>query len=96
MGRILRYVVEDGYRTQLRVMPWSYSLTYWLLEHLAPARFVAKKLLCRLGARALRAPHRRARPRRRRLDLSGDHRRPRPPAPARAASTRRPWPRSPT
>jgi UDP-N-acetylglucosamine:LPS N-acetylglucosamine transferase len=55
MGRILRYVVEDGYRTQLRVMPWSYSLTYWLLEHLAPARFVAKMLLYLLGARRLRA-----------------------------------------
>jgi UDP-N-acetylglucosamine:LPS N-acetylglucosamine transferase len=54
MGRILRYVVEDGYRTQLRLMPWSYSLTYWLLEHLAPARFVAKTLLYLLGARRLR------------------------------------------
>ncbi len=54
MGRILHYVVEDGYRTQLRLIPWSYSLMYWMLEHLAPARFVAKKLLYRLGARKLR------------------------------------------
>ena len=54
MGRILHYVVEDGYRTQLRLMPWSYSLMYWMLEHFAPARFVAKKLLYRLGARRLR------------------------------------------
>jgi len=54
MGRILHYVVEDGYRTQLRLMPWSYSLTYWLLEHAAPARFITKKLLYRLGARSLR------------------------------------------
>jgi UDP-N-acetylglucosamine:LPS N-acetylglucosamine transferase len=54
MGRVLHYVVEDGYRTQLRLMPWSYSLTYWLLEHAAPARWVTKKLLYRLGARSLR------------------------------------------
>ncbi|MEA2299975.1 MAG: processive 1,2-diacylglycerol beta-glucosyltransferase [Solirubrobacteraceae bacterium] len=55
MGRVLRYVVEDGYRTQLRVMPWSYSLTYWLLDHLAPARWIAMRLLYLLGARRLRA-----------------------------------------
>jgi len=54
MGRLLRYVVEDGYRTQLRVMPWSYSLMYWLLEHVAPVRWVAKLLLCLLGSRSLR------------------------------------------
>jgi processive 1,2-diacylglycerol beta-glucosyltransferase len=55
MGRILHYVVEDGYRTQLRLMPWSYSLMYWALEHLAPFRWAAAKLLYRLGARRLRA-----------------------------------------
>jgi UDP-N-acetylglucosamine:LPS N-acetylglucosamine transferase len=55
MGRVLRYVVEDGYRTQLRWMPWSYSLTYWLLDRLAPARWIATRLLYRLGARPLRA-----------------------------------------
>ena len=54
MGRILHYIVEDGYRTQLRIMPWSYSLMYWMLEHVGPARFVTKKLLYRLGARRLR------------------------------------------
>ena len=35
MGRVLRPVVEDGYRVQLRFMPWSYTLVYWLLEHVA-------------------------------------------------------------
>jgi processive 1,2-diacylglycerol beta-glucosyltransferase len=54
MGPLLRYVVEDGYRTQLRFMPWSYSLYYWLLEHVAPVRFVTRTLLCRLGGRRLR------------------------------------------
>jgi len=54
MGPVLRYVVEDGYRTQLRFMPWSYSFYYWLLEHVAAIRFVTRTLLCRLGARRLR------------------------------------------
>jgi processive 1,2-diacylglycerol beta-glucosyltransferase len=54
MGPLLRYVVEDGYRTQLRFMPWSYSFYYWLLEHVAPIRFVTRTLLCRLGGRRLR------------------------------------------
>ncbi len=54
MGERLRSAVEDGYRTQLRVSPRSYSLYYWLLEHLAPVRFVTKQLLCRLGAGSLR------------------------------------------
>lgn len=55
MGERLRAAVADGYRTQLRVSPRSYSLYYWLLEHLAPVRFVTKQVLCRLGASSLRA-----------------------------------------
>lgn len=54
MGRTLRYVVEDGYRTQLRLIPWSYTMIYALLEHFAPARLVAKSMLTLLGARPLR------------------------------------------
>jgi UDP-N-acetylglucosamine:LPS N-acetylglucosamine transferase len=54
MGPVLRYVVEDGYRTQLRFMPWSYSFYYWLLEHVAAIRLVTRTLLCRLGGRRLR------------------------------------------
>ena len=53
MGRVLRPVVEDGYRVQLRVMPWSYTIVYWLLEHVAPIRLTARKLLCLFGARSL-------------------------------------------
>ena len=37
MGGALRSVVADGYRTQLRVAPRSYSIYYWALEHLAPS-----------------------------------------------------------
>jgi len=54
MGRILRYVVEDGYRTQLRFIPWSYGIVYWLLEHCLPARALAVFALCALGGRPLR------------------------------------------
>jgi UDP-N-acetylglucosamine:LPS N-acetylglucosamine transferase len=53
MGRVLRPVVEDGYRVQLRFMPWTYTLVYWMLEHVAPVRIVTRKLLCAFGARPL-------------------------------------------
>ncbi len=53
MGRVLRPIVEDGYRVQLRVMPWSYTLVYWLLEHVAPVRWTARRLLCMFGSRPL-------------------------------------------
>ena len=54
MGGLMRSVVEDGYRTQLRVAPKSYSLYYWLLANVPPIRAVTKLLLTRLGARPLR------------------------------------------
>jgi processive 1,2-diacylglycerol beta-glucosyltransferase len=53
MGRVLRPVVEDGYRVQLRLMPWTYTLVYWLLEHVAPIRWLARRLLYLLGSRPL-------------------------------------------
>jgi processive 1,2-diacylglycerol beta-glucosyltransferase len=53
MGRVLRPVVEDGYRVQLRLMPWTYTLVYWLLEHVAPIRWLARRLLWLLGSRPL-------------------------------------------
>jgi UDP-N-acetylglucosamine:LPS N-acetylglucosamine transferase len=53
MGPLLRPVVEDGYRVQLRFMPWTYTLIYWLLEHVLPVRVLARRLLCRLGGRPL-------------------------------------------
>jgi len=54
MGRVLRPVVEDGYRVQLRVMPWSYTIVYWLLEHVVPVRWLARRALCAFGSRPLR------------------------------------------
>lgn len=53
MGRLLRLVIEDGYRTQLRLVPWSYALMYWLLEHVPPFRLAVRSLLCALGSRPL-------------------------------------------
>jgi UDP-N-acetylglucosamine:LPS N-acetylglucosamine transferase len=53
MGRLLRSVIEDGYRTQLRVAPRSYSVHYWLLKHVPPLRAVTKLALTRVGARSL-------------------------------------------
>jgi processive 1,2-diacylglycerol beta-glucosyltransferase len=53
MGRVLKPVVEDGYRVQLRLMPWSYTLVYWLLDHLAPVRWFARRMLCLFGSRPL-------------------------------------------
>ncbi len=53
MGPLLRPVVEDGYRVQLRFFPWTYTVVYWLLEHVLPVRMVARRLLCALGSRPL-------------------------------------------
>jgi processive 1,2-diacylglycerol beta-glucosyltransferase len=53
MGRVLRPVVEDGYRVQLRLVPWTYTLVYWLLEHVGPIRWLARRLLWLLGSRPL-------------------------------------------
>jgi UDP-N-acetylglucosamine:LPS N-acetylglucosamine transferase len=53
MGPLLRPVVEDGYRVQLRFFPWTYTVIYWLLERVAPIRAVARRLLCLLGSRPL-------------------------------------------
>ena len=53
MGRVLRPVVEDGYRVQLRLFPWTYTVVYGLLNHVAPIRALATRLLCRLGSRPL-------------------------------------------
>ncbi|HMD56154.1 MAG TPA: glycosyltransferase [Solirubrobacteraceae bacterium] len=50
MGPLLRPVVEDGYRVQLRFFPWTYTLVYWLLEHVLPIRALTKWLLCGFGS----------------------------------------------
>jgi processive 1,2-diacylglycerol beta-glucosyltransferase len=53
MGMLLKPVVEDGYRVQLRFIPWSYTIVYQLLERIAPVRWLARTLLCLFGSRPL-------------------------------------------
>ena len=53
MGRVLKPVVEDGYRVQLRFMPWTYTIVYGLLNHVPPVRAIATRLLCLFGSRPL-------------------------------------------
>ncbi len=53
MGRVLRPVVEDGYRVQLRFIPWTYTIIYGLLNHVPPIRALATRLLCMFGSRPL-------------------------------------------
>ena len=56
MGRVLRQVVQDSYRVQLRFLPWSYSLVYWLLDGIvprAPVRWLTRWQLRLFGARPL-------------------------------------------
>ena len=53
MGRVLRPIVEDGYRVQLRFLPWTYTLIYWMLEHVLPFRVLARRLLCFFGSKPL-------------------------------------------
>jgi processive 1,2-diacylglycerol beta-glucosyltransferase len=53
MGRVLRQVVQDGYRVQLRFFPWSYTLVYWLLERVPPVRWLTRWQLWLFGSRSL-------------------------------------------
>jgi UDP-N-acetylglucosamine:LPS N-acetylglucosamine transferase len=53
MGPLVRPVVEDGYRVQLRFFPWTYTLVYWLLERVMPVRVIARRILCLVGSRPL-------------------------------------------
>ena len=53
MGRLLKPVVEDGYRVQLRFIPWTYTIVYGLLNHVAPFRALATRLLRLFGSRPL-------------------------------------------
>src|SRR5438309_12011705 len=50
MGHVLRPVVEDGYRIQLRFIPWTYSIIYALLNYVRPIRALARRLLYLFGS----------------------------------------------
>ena len=53
MGRLLKPVIEDGYRVQLRFTPWTYTIVYGLLNHVPPIRAMATRLLRLVGSRPL-------------------------------------------
>jgi UDP-N-acetylglucosamine:LPS N-acetylglucosamine transferase len=53
LGHVARHVIRDGYRLQLRLAPWSYSLMYVLFNGTALARMIGAALLSGLGRRKL-------------------------------------------
>jgi len=61
-GRVLRHLIRDGYRWQLRWAPWTYGAMYWLGTRVAPARAVGARVLSAAGQRRLRRVVRRAAP----------------------------------
>lgn len=52
-GRLLRHLMRDGYRWQLRWAPWSYTALYVLMTRSAVARRVGGRVLALAGQRAL-------------------------------------------
>src|SRR5690348_7118234 len=48
-GPVVRHIIRDGYRWQLRWMPWAYDGLYWLGGHVAPVRAVAARVLAAAG-----------------------------------------------
>jgi UDP-N-acetylglucosamine:LPS N-acetylglucosamine transferase len=61
-GRVLRHIIRDGYRWQLRWAPWSYGAVYWAGSHLPPARAIGARVLSLAGQRRLRRVVRQERP----------------------------------
>jgi UDP-N-acetylglucosamine:LPS N-acetylglucosamine transferase len=55
LGRPARHVIRDGYRLQLRLAPWTYSLMYLLFNHVAISRRMGEVLLSWAGRRRLLA-----------------------------------------
>jgi processive 1,2-diacylglycerol beta-glucosyltransferase len=53
-GIVLRHLIRDGYRWQLRWAPWTYDGMYWMVTHLRPARAVGASVLAAAGQRRLR------------------------------------------
>jgi processive 1,2-diacylglycerol beta-glucosyltransferase len=53
LGRVARHVIRDGYRLQLRVAPWSYTIMYRLFNGLGVTRAAGAAVLSGLGRRRL-------------------------------------------
>jgi UDP-N-acetylglucosamine:LPS N-acetylglucosamine transferase len=58
-GAVVRHVIRDGYRWQLRWAPWTYDGLYWLVTHVPPA---GAAVLSLAGQRRLRRLVRREHP----------------------------------
>ena len=54
-GPVLRCVLLDAYRFQLRRLPWIFHSLFWLFDHLRPLRALGRVFLAALGGRGLRA-----------------------------------------
>jgi processive 1,2-diacylglycerol beta-glucosyltransferase len=53
LGRLLQAFVRDGSRIQFERYPWTFGPPYWLIMHVAPARWLAQRVMFWLGARGL-------------------------------------------
>jgi UDP-N-acetylglucosamine:LPS N-acetylglucosamine transferase len=53
LGRVARHVIRDGYRVQLRLAPWSYSIMYTLFSRFAFSRRTGEALLRLLARRRM-------------------------------------------
>jgi UDP-N-acetylglucosamine:LPS N-acetylglucosamine transferase len=53
LGWVARHVIRDGYRLQLRLAPWSYSIMYALFNRFAVSRRAGETFLRLLGRRRL-------------------------------------------
>lgn len=53
MGPLVRWLVRDGYRGQLRTASWTYNLVYRCWRHGGPLRWIGARVLYRAGRRRL-------------------------------------------
>ncbi len=53
-GPVVRHVIRDGYRFQLRWLASSYNLSHWTFAHVPAARAAGARALTRSGGRRLR------------------------------------------
>jgi processive 1,2-diacylglycerol beta-glucosyltransferase len=53
-GPLLRWVLRDLYRLQLRFAPWVYGCLFWLFTRVTPFRLLGYSALVLLGSRPLR------------------------------------------
>jgi UDP-N-acetylglucosamine:LPS N-acetylglucosamine transferase len=54
LGRAATQVIRDGYRFQLRWLPWTYAAMYWLGTHVPPLRTIGAWALGMVGHRRMR------------------------------------------